>query len=136
MWPRNCPQARRTGRIDLRIDLPERVNADRARIAQMLSNLLGNALTHGASDKPVAVMALVQDGVFELSVANGGAQIPAAALDKLFQPFTRGAVTPGHQGLGLGLYIASEIARAHGGVLTATSSEDETRFIFRMPVLK
>jgi signal transduction histidine kinase len=121
-------------RIDLRIDLPERVNADRARIAQMLSNLLGNALTHGASDKPVAVTALVQDGVFELSVANGGAQIAPTALDKLFQPFTRGAENPGHQGLGLGLYIASEIARAHGGELTATSTPDETRFVFRMPV--
>ncbi|HEX4303692.1 MAG TPA: GAF domain-containing sensor histidine kinase [Rhizomicrobium sp.] len=119
--------------IETRIDLPAPVNADRARIAQLLSNLLGNALTHGASDKPVTVTASAANGVFELAVSNAGAPIPPAALAKLFQPFTRGAITPGHQGLGLGLYIASEIANAHGGTLTATSTPDETRFVFRMP---
>ncbi len=118
--------------IETRIDLPTPINADRARIAQLLSNLLGNALTHGASDKPVVVTAAARDGVFELTVSNAGAPIPPAALARLFQPFTRGIVKPGDQGLGLGLYIASEIAKAHGGELTATSSDAETRFVFRM----
>jgi signal transduction histidine kinase len=121
-------------RIDVQIVLPHPVNADRARMAQLLSNLLGNALTHGASDKPVMVTATADNGVFELAVSNAGTRIPAAALEKLFQPFARGAVIPGDQGLGLGLYIASEIAKAHGGSLTATSDEDETRFVFRMPL--
>ncbi len=121
-------------RIDVRIDLPRPINADRTRMAQLLSNLLGNALTHGAPDQPVTVAATADAGIFELAVSNAGVQIPPAALEKLFQPFTRGAVTPGDQGLGLGLYIASEIAEAHGGELTATSDEGETRFIFRMPL--
>jgi len=121
-------------RIDVQIVLPHPINADRTRLAQLLSNLLGNALTHGASDRPVTVVARADDGIFELAVSNAGAQIPPAALEKLFQPFTRGAIVPGDQGLGLGLYIASEIARAHGGELTAISSETETRFVFRMPL--
>lgn len=70
--------------------------------------------------------------MFELSVANSGAPIPQDALKRLFQPFYRVAENPG-QGLGLGLYIASEIARAHGGRIDVTSSPAETRFTFRMP---
>ena len=60
-------------------------------------------------------------GVFELSVTNAGEPIPPAAR-ALFQPFFRASVRPGQQGLGLGLYIASEIARAHGGTLEASST--------------
>ena len=56
------------------------------------------------------------------------------AMQRLFQPFYRATVRRSLQGLGLGLYIASEIARAHGGTLGADSSPDETRFTFRMPI--
>jgi phosphoserine phosphatase RsbU/P len=73
-------------------------------------------------------------GRFVLAVCNKGAPIPAAAMERLFQPFSRGAVRPNQQGLGLGLYIASEIARAHGGTLEVTSSTDETCFTFSMPL--
>jgi signal transduction histidine kinase len=52
----------------------------------------------------------------------------------LFEPFFRGDVRPSGEGLGLGLYIASEIAKAHGGTLDVTSSGGETRFTFRMPL--
>jgi phosphoserine phosphatase RsbU/P len=55
------------------------------------------------------------------------------ALKQLFKPFYRGAIRPSMQGLGLGLFIASEIARAHDGTLTVASSDTETRFTFRMP---
>jgi signal transduction histidine kinase len=51
----------------------------------------------------------------------------------LFQPFARASAGPGQEGLGLGLYIASEIARAHEGSLDVASSKEETRFTFRMP---
>ena len=114
-------------------DVTEPVRCDSARLGQLLSNLLGNALTHGAASSPVAVRAFTREGVFELSVANGGEPIPPAAMKQLFQPFFRGAVRPSQQGLGLGLFIASEIARAHGGQIEAASTAAETRFTFRMP---
>jgi len=66
-----------------------------------------------------------------LSVANAGEPIPPEAINRLFQPFYRVAQDSG-QGLGLGLYIASEIAGAHGGRLDVASSPLETRFTFRM----
>ena len=119
--------------IEAHVALDQPVYCDRARIAQLLSNLLANALTHGSPERPVSVHAGVRDGVFELSVSNSGEAIPPATIERLFQPFTRAAAAPNQQGLGLGLYIASEIARAHGGALEVTSTEAETRFTFRMP---
>jgi signal transduction histidine kinase len=119
--------------IDARFDLTEAVACDCARIGQLLSNLLGNALTHGAADRPVRVAASAAGGRFELSVANEGEPIPPETLARLFQPFYRGTGRAAHQGLGLGLYIASEIARAHGGTLEVASDAAETRFTFAMP---
>ncbi|VVC55931.1 protein of unknown function [Beijerinckiaceae bacterium RH AL1] len=55
-------------------------------------------------------------------------------MDRLFQPFFRGEVQSSQQGLGLGLHISSEIAKAHGGTIAVTSSPVQTRFTFRMPL--
>ena len=119
--------------IETAFDLTQDVDCDGGRIAQLFSNLLGNALTHGTADSPVRVRAITQGGEFELSVANSGAAIPAEAIDRLFQPFYRVA-QDSRQGLGLGLYISSAIARAHGGRIEVASSPQETRFTFRMPI--
>ncbi|MDV6329652.1 GAF domain-containing sensor histidine kinase [Asticcacaulis sp. 201] len=113
-------------------DLAVPVDCDPSRIAQLFSNLLGNALTYGDPNQPVQVTALSSESRFELSVANGGVPIPAAAMARLFHPFVRGKDSPAQQGLGLGLYIASEIAKAHGGELTARSDARETRFLLRI----
>ena len=120
--------------VEVEFSLTEIVHCDRARIAQLFSNLLGNAMTHGAPNIPIKVRATTGADVFELSVANGGEPISPAAMERLFEPFFRGSIRPSQQGLGLGLYIASEIARAHGGALEATSNSTETRFTFRMPL--
>lgn len=53
-------------------------------------------------------------------------------LQRIFEPFSRGTLRPSLQGLGL--YISSEIAKAHGGTLYVVSTEAETRFTFRMPL--
>ena len=74
-----------------------------------------------------------EGGSFELSVANPGGPIPADTMERLFKPFSRRADGRPHSGLGLGLYIASEVARAHGGAISVSSDERETRFTFRMP---
>ena len=119
--------------IDTEWTLQQTVICDRARIAQLLSNLLANALTPGASSAPVRVQARTDGRVFQLAVINAGDPIPADRFDRLFQPFARGSHTPGQQGLGLGLFIASEIAREHRGRIDVESTADETRFTFRMP---
>jgi signal transduction histidine kinase len=121
--------------IETHFKMPKPVNCDRTRVAQLLSNLLGNALTYGAPDRPILVRAVTDETKFELAVSNAGSPIPEAAMARLFLPFSRGDTRPiPQQGLGLGLYIASEVARAHGGTLGATSSPEETCFTFRMPL--
>jgi sigma-B regulation protein RsbU (phosphoserine phosphatase) len=110
------------------------VDCDRGRLGQLVSNLIGNALTHGAPKKPVRVGARTEGQVFELWVANAGEPIPETAMSRLFEPFFRGEVRDSRQGLGLGLHIASQIAKAHGGQLAVTSTPEETRFIFTMPL--
>lgn len=124
-WPE------RTLHAQFALDGP--INCDHSRIGQLFSNLLGNALTHGTADTPILVKARTEFSMFELSVSNSGEPIHPAVMEKLFLPFSRGAVRPGQQGLGLGLHIASEIARAHGGTLAVISSAGETRFTLRMP---
>tara|TARA_R100000365_G_C2744736_1_gene73507 strand:+ start:150 stop:1292 length:1143 start_codon:yes stop_codon:yes gene_type:complete len=120
--------------IQMACDLSQPVDVDHARLAQMFSNLLGNAITHGSEEQPVVIEAKIDDGEFALSIANGGEPIPQPALDRLFQPFYRGEVRPSAQGLGLGLYIANQIAQAHGGRIEVVSDENNTKFVFRMPM--
>ena len=113
--------------------LTKPVHADPVRIGQLFSNLLGNALTHGAKGEPVTITAKTEDE-FALAVCNSGDPIPPAAMERLFYPFVRGEVRPSRQGLGLGLYIASEIAKAHGGKIDVTSTPELTCFTLRMPL--
>lgn len=121
--------------LDATISIEEPVCCDQGRIGQLLSNLVSNAVTHGAADEPVRVEALTERGQLSISVANGGDPIPESVRDQLFHPFFRGAVRPSRNGLGLGLFIASEIAKAHGGKLEVRSTDEETRFTFTMPLL-
>ena len=120
--------------IETHFELAQPVDCDGGRIAQLFSNLLGNALTHGTPGSPVRVRAATKDGEFALSVANLGDPIAPEAINRLFQPFYRVAAQDAAQGLGLGLHIASEIARAHDGKIEVASSVQETRFTFRMPL--
>ena len=120
-------------KIDMDLALTKPVTADPVRIGQLFSNLLGNALTYGVEGKPVTVTARTEDQ-FELAICNEGNPIAPAAMDRLFYPFARGEVRPSQQGLGLGLYIASEIAKAHGGTIDVTSTPDLTCFTLRMPL--
>jgi len=113
--------------------LTKPVMADAGRIGQLFSNLLGNALTYGKPGEPVIVSVKTEDQ-FELSICNRGNPIPPEAMERLFYPFSRGEVRPSQQGLGLGLYIASEIARAHAGRIEVTSTPKLTCFTLKMPL--
>jgi signal transduction histidine kinase len=120
--------------IDLAIAVPYPVCCDGNRIAQLLGNLVSNAITHGSQTAPVKVIVTASPMLFELVVENTGKPIDADKIGRLFQPFTRGTSKAPRPGLGLGLYIASEIARAHGGTLLATSDASVTRFVFQLPL--
>lgn len=119
--------------IESEIRLTDTVDCDSARISQILSNLLANALTHGSQEHPVRVVCRAKDGELILEVINQGREIPNEILEGLFRPFVREEVRSSQNGLGLGLYIASEVAKAHGGQLSASSTQDATSFVFRMP---
>jgi sigma-B regulation protein RsbU (phosphoserine phosphatase) len=120
--------------IEVSIEFAGPINCDSGRIGQLVSNLLGNALTHGKADEPVRLSAATVDGRLELWIANSGAPISSDAMTRLFQPYFRGEIGSSQRGLGLGLHIASEIARAHGGTITVSSDDKETRFTFVMPL--
>jgi sigma-B regulation protein RsbU (phosphoserine phosphatase) len=121
-------------RIDTHFAMEGPVVCDTGRIAQLASNLLSNAVTHGNPAQPIRVEAATADGNFKLSVANAGEAIPADVRENLFRPFFRGEARASRNGLGLGLFIASEIARAHGGTLEVASNDEETRFVLTMPL--
>lgn len=116
--------------------MSEPIDCDRGRIAQLASNLLANAVTHGATNTPIEIEATTDDTSFMLTVANSGPPIAAEARDQLFQPFFRGAVRQSQQGLGLGLFIVNEIAKAHGGSMDVVSTEKRTQFTFSMPLAR
>lgn len=105
---------------------------DRDRMEQVLSNLLGNAIEHGAD--PIRVVAHGEADVVILSVHNRGPAISAAIIPKLFEPFRRRGAGTRATGLGLGLYIVHEIVRAHGGDISIQSLDGEgTTFRIRFP---
>jgi signal transduction histidine kinase len=110
------------------------VRCDEGRMGQLVSNLVANALTHGSDDTPIRVRTADEGANFVVSVTNGGAPIPQAMRRDLFKPFVRAAVGHGREGLGLGLYIASEIVKAHGGRITVTSDTRETCFTCTIPM--
>ena len=106
------------------------------RLAQIFSNLVGNALKHGKRDAPVLVHVDATGDVVRCAVRNCGAPIPPALLPRLFDPFRQGHVgsSAGADGLGLGLFIAQQIAVAHGGRICVRSSEEEgTELSFELP---
>ena len=113
------------------------VRCDIARVQQVASNLIGNALTHGASATPVKCVAHCDEEDFILEVWNDGEPIPPESIGKIFEPFWRHSTAAHRQGLGLGLHICSQIVRAHGGALSVVSSRvDGTRFTARLPLRK
>ena len=122
--------------IEISFDLKSPVYCDSNRIAELFSNLLGNALTHGDHHSPVIVEVFSNDVLFSLAVKNTGIPITPETKARLFEPFVRGQQKKGQQGLGLGLYIASEIAKAHQGFIDVSSSDNETSFTLKIPVNK
>ncbi len=125
IWPERLIVA------DLEISAP--VNVDQNRITQLFSNVLSNALTHGVADKPVLIKVRADEHELCLSVKNSGDDIPESILNHLFEPFSRDRSKTNKEGLGLGLYISSEIVKAHGGKLQVFSADGEIEFRATIP---
>jgi signal transduction histidine kinase len=108
---------------------------DSQRMAQVLANLLDNAVVHGDPERGIRVSAALRDGTVCISVHNYGAPIDPESHALLFEPFKRGGRPQGRSsGLGLGLYISQHVVRAHGGNIAVESSEKAgTRFEIRLP---
>jgi phosphoserine phosphatase RsbU/P len=109
---------------------------DRDRMYQLMSNLVGNAIQHGEPRSPVALRVAAGETDIVIEIANRGVPIPPEILPFIFDAFRQGRTNQARRkrGLGLGLFIAQEIARSHGGLITVTSSEGEgTTFRVRLP---
>jgi PAS domain S-box-containing protein len=106
---------------------------DEHRIVQAIANLASNAVEHGAPGSPVRVRLTGDQGTVAVEVHNRGS-IPAELLPRIFEPFRSGRHSTGRGGgLGLGLFIAKAIARAHGGSLEVDSGDDRTTFRLVLP---
>lgn len=104
---------------------------DAARVAQMLANLLSNAVQHGTTGELVNVLVDSDADAVRVQVTNAGPPIPAEARENLFSPLRQSPTTEaerrvGSSGLGLGLYITKQIAVAHGGTVEVDSGEHTT----------
>jgi signal transduction histidine kinase len=114
---------------DIRLEEP-RVHWDVDRIAQCLENIVSNACVHGAPATPVTVTVRGSDSTITIDVVNIG-EIAAGDRTSLFEPFHGPRVV--RRGLGLGLFIADQITRAHGGRIQVESINGETRTRVQLP---
>ncbi|SDT10443.1 hypothetical protein SAMN05216421_2908 [Halopseudomonas xinjiangensis] len=120
-------------RIETDIQVSRPVRCDHDKLEQLLSNLIGNAIAHGESAEPIRVHGSLDNDQLVLSVSNAGEPVPETVRTQLFEPFYRRKSGTSPQGLGLGLYISAEIARAHDGTLDVESDQTLTTFTLRLP---
>jgi signal transduction histidine kinase len=121
--------------IELEVDGNCRGSWDAGRIQQLLNNLVVNAIHYGEAGGTTRVTVHGSDSDVRISVANPGKMIDRELLAQIFEPLRRGTDEPAANdaGLGLGLYIANEIAKAHRGAITATSEQRQTVFTVSLP---
>lgn len=107
---------------------------DTNRIAQLVGNLVSNAMTYGDVTQPVTVSTSITSSAYTIEVHNGGPAIPVELQARIFQPMTRATGASASKSVGLGLYIVQEIAKAHAGnVRLESSTENGTRVIATFP---
>jgi signal transduction histidine kinase len=124
-----CPEA------DLRLDKYGNLRGlwDADRLAQVVSNLVGNAIQHG-DGTPITLTAQDEGQSVTLAIHNGGQPIPPDVLPRIFEPLTRASAGTDRHSIGLGLFIAHAIVAAHGGEILASSSPDAgTTFTVKLP---
>jgi signal transduction histidine kinase len=131
----------RTQRADARLNVEAKGDLhgewDSDRLAQVISNLVGNAVNHGAADQTIEIVLDGTRPLVSFSIRNHGKTIPEALRAVLFDPFRRGdrqGNSSKTAGLGLGLFITKEIVTKHGGSISVESSDEKgTTFTFDLP---
>src|SRR6266540_989957 len=127
---------------DVTVDSGERlpVQVDRKVVAQILGNLVGNAATHTPPSTPIWIEAKRRGGLAVVAVEDSGPGVPANERARVFERFTQlnGTETPPKGGVGLGLYIARQLARAQGGEVLAVDPVEGggARFELRLPMVE
>jgi PAS domain S-box-containing protein len=107
---------------------------DADRLAQLIGNLVSNALRHGPAGLPITVSVSGEADLVRLEVHNQGEPIAPERIPSLFRAWERGSHGAGREGFGLGLYIVDRIADAHGGrVEVRSSAEEGTTFAVILP---
>ena len=121
--------------VELQVDGDVTGSWDADRLAEVLTNLVGNAVHHATPGTPVIVKASAVGGDVVVEVVNQGPEIPGDLLPHIFEPFRQAEqhVKSPTRNLGLGLYIAHEIVHAHGGTIAARSADGFTSFVVRLP---
>jgi signal transduction histidine kinase len=122
--------------LRLRAEGDGRGSWDGDRLAQVVENLVSNALKYSPEESAVEVSTRGEDGAVVLEVHNAGAPIPPGRLPHIFEPLQRASSSMDAQSrsVGLGLYIVQHLVQAHGGRIDVRSSEEEgTTFSVRLP---
>ncbi|WP_420934195.1 GAF domain-containing sensor histidine kinase [Alteromonas sp. A081] len=120
--------------IHCNINIVGPVHCDPERISQVLSNLLINAIVHGDITRPIQVNGYIVDTILVIRISNHGDTMSPDAMSRLFQPFWRQQNQRDTGGLGLGLFIASQISSAHNGTLSVESDDSITEFSLKIPI--
>lgn len=122
------------GRISLRLECGRSYGLwDADRLVQVVTNLVNNAIEHGSASAPIEVAVHDEPDQVKLQVTNQGESIPPELMPQLFDPFRRAGGEARAGGLGLGLFIVSEVARAHGGSVQGASKDGATTFTVTLP---
>lgn len=116
-------------------DLHRALRCDRARVEQVLANLVGNAIQYGRAGDVVFVRCEERSGQACFSVADAGPGIAPSEMENLFDPYWSARRHAAKPGIGLGLYIARGIVQAHGGTIWVRSQPGEgATFFFTLPL--
>ena len=133
----SCVERIQAGKSNWRYVGDTRGHWDGVRLQQLVRNLVVNAISYGAADTPIHVVLTGDEADITIEVKNSGPAIEKEILNQIFDPLKRGLGQGNRDdsgaGLGLGLYIVREVARAHGGEVTVRSDNGETVFAVRLP---
>lgn len=120
----------------VKVDAPKPIKGmwDKTRLEQALANLISNSLKYG-NKKPIEIAVINSNSTAKFIIKDQGIGLSSTQKEKIFERFERGVNAPGYKGLGVGLYISSQIVKAHGGKIKVESKEGHgSTFTIELPM--